>query len=50
VGQWDSLMRNMFSLFVTEKTRKKNTKDIWDDEEVIEGSEFDLVYDLRNVQ
>jgi hypothetical protein len=24
----------MFNLFVTEKTRKKNTKDIWDDEEV----------------
>lgn len=31
----------------TEKTRKKNTKDIWDDEEVIEGSEFDTVYDPR---
>jgi hypothetical protein len=35
------------SPFLTEKTRKKNTKDIWDDEEVIEGSEFDSVYDPR---
>lgn len=30
-----------------EKTRKKNTKDIWDEEEVVEGSEFDTVYDPR---
>ena len=32
---------------LSEKTRKKNTKDIWDDDEVIEGSEFDAVYDPR---
>ena len=26
---------------------KKNTKDIWDEEEVPEGSEYDTTYDPR---
>lgn len=30
-----------------EKTQKKKTKDIWDDDEVVEGSEYDTLYDPR---
>ncbi|VDI27971.1 Hypothetical predicted protein [Mytilus galloprovincialis] len=30
-----------------EKTQKKKTKDIWDDDEVVEGSEYDTIYDPR---
>ena len=37
----------MNSDFIADVVEKKETKDIWDEEEIADGAEYDDIYDTR---